>query len=150
VPTASSSPHLIPQGGIWYGAAMTITTARRFAFHYAEMVAVMFVGMGVLGGLGVLAFGVDTGEWGVEAALLGMTATMTLPMVPWMRFRGHGWGPTAEMGAAMVVPSLAAIAVLWAGWLEDRGGLMAIEHAGMFVAMFAVMLARAGEYTGHH
>jgi hypothetical protein len=125
-------------------------SATRFIRHYAEMVAVMFLGMGVLGGLAVVAFGVDTSEWAVESALLGMTATMTLPMIPWMRFRGHGWAPTFEMSAAMVVPTLAAIALLWAGWLEDRGGLMAIEHAGMFVAMLIAMLARFEEYTGHH
>src|SRR3954462_3368828 len=91
----------------------------RFIRHYVEMIAVMFLGMGLLGGLAVVAFGIDTTDWGVEAALLGMTATMTLPMIPWMRFRGHGWAPTMEMSAAMVVPTLAAIAVLWAGWLED-------------------------------
>ena len=56
---------------------------------------------------------------------------------------------TLEMGAAMVVPTLAAIALLAAALVQDAGTLLVIEHAAMFTGMFAVMLARPGEYSRH-
>jgi hypothetical protein len=38
-----------------------------------------------------------------------MTVSMTVPMVAWMRYRGHGWVRSGEMVGAMVVPALALI-----------------------------------------
>ena len=126
-----------------------------FIRHYAEMVIAMFLGMFVLGGAATVALaplGVDVGSWHDEAPalmLLGMAFTMSAPMVAWMRHRGHGWAPSWEMVASMFVPSLAAVALLWAGAVEDSGTLMAIQHAAMFPAMLLVMLARLDEYTRH-
>jgi hypothetical protein len=126
-----------------------------FARHYVEMVVAMFLGMFVLGGalLGVLALaGVDTSNMhtdALELSLLGMAFTMSVPMVAWMRHRGHGWLPCWEMTASMFAPSFAAIALLWGGVVEDEGTLMLIQHAGMFPAMLAVMLLRREEYSGH-
>jgi hypothetical protein len=74
---------------------------------------------------------------------------MSAPMVAWMRHRGHRWAPAWEMTAAMFVPSAAAIALLWAGALEDGHALMMIQHVAMFPAMLAVMLFRIDEYTRH-
>jgi hypothetical protein len=122
-------------------------STRKFARHYVEMVLVMFAGMGVYGGLLALS-GVDLSEQSSELRLLGMALSMALPMVPWMRYRGHGWAPTWEMTAAMIVPGLASIALLQAGVVEDLDTLFAIEHSAMFVAMLAVMLARRAEYSG--
>ena len=48
----------------------------------------------------------------------------------------------------MFIPSFAAIALLWAGVVDERGTLMAIQHAGMFPAMLVAMLLRRDEYTG--
>jgi hypothetical protein len=76
-----------------------------------------------------------------------MGATMTLPMFPWMRWRGHGWQPSLEMAAAMIVPAIGVIALLEAGVLEGVGLLMTLEHVVMFIAMFGVMIARPGEYS---
>jgi hypothetical protein len=53
------------------------------------------------------------------------------------------------MAAAMFVPSVAAIVLLWAGLLEDTDTLLAIQHVAMLAAMLAVMLLRQDEYTGH-
>ena len=37
-----------------------------------------------------------------------MAATMTIPMVAWMRYRGHRWQPALEMAASMnLTPQLA-------------------------------------------
>jgi hypothetical protein len=126
-----------------------------FTRHYVEMLIAMFLGMFVLGAALVVplgALGVDVGDWRSEAPelmLLGMAFTMSVPMVAWMRHRGHGWAPAWEMTAAMFVPSVAAIALLWAGAVADTGALMAIQHSAMFPAMLVAMLLRLDEYTGH-
>jgi hypothetical protein len=128
--------------------------ALQFTRHYVEMVVAMFLGMFVLGGaLAALlgAAGIDVGGWRSDAPallLLGMAFTMSAPMVAWMRYRGHGWAPAGEMTLAMFAPSVAAIALLWAGAVED-GGALAIQHIAMFPAMLAVMLLRLDEYTRH-
>ena len=126
-----------------------------FIRHYVEMLIAMLVGMFVLGGAFVVLLapvGVDVGDWQTEAPallLLGMAFTMSVPMVAWMRYRGHGWAPAAEMTAAMFVPSLAAIGLLWTGAVEDSDTLLAIQHVAMFPAMLVAMLLRRDEYTGH-
>ena len=126
-----------------------------FIRHYVEMVIAMVVGMLILGGaFAVLlgAVGIHVGSWRTEAPelmLLGMAFTMSAPMVAWMRFRGHGWAPAWEMTASMFVPSFAAIALLWAGTVEDSHALLMIQHIAMFPAMLAVMFLRLDEYTGH-
>jgi hypothetical protein len=112
--------------------------------------------MFVLGGAAAVLLGlvgVDVGDWRTEAlelSLLGMAFTMTAPMMAWMRYRGHGWAPTWEMAAAMIVPSVAAIGMLWAGLVEDADTLMLIEHVAMFALMLVVMLLRLDEYTHSH
>ena len=122
-------------------------STRIFVRHYVEMVLVMFAGMGIYGGALALT-GVDIAGQSAELRLLGMGLSMAVPMVPWMRYRGHGWAPTSEMTAAMVVPALASIALLQAGLVQNIDTLFAIEHSAMFVAMLAVMLARREEYGG--
>jgi hypothetical protein len=123
-----------------------------FIRHYVEMVVAMFAGMFVLGGAAVLLLGLDTGSLyddSPELALTGMAVTMTVPMVAWMRHRGHGWGASSEMTAAMFVPTFLALALLWAGALESGHSAMGIQHVIMFPAMFGVMFLRLDEYTGH-
>jgi hypothetical protein len=119
---------------------------RTFIRHYLEMLVAMFIGMAVLGG-GLALAGVDIGP--VELALLWMAFTMSVPMVAWMRYRGHGWAPSWEMTASMFIPSFAAIALLWLGLVEDHGALMGIQHVAMFPAMLIAMLLRREEYAGH-
>ena len=75
---------------------------RHFLRHYAEMVVAMFLGMAVLG------YPVDwvmdrLGASSDEFMVLGMATTMTLPMVGWMMYRGHGSRANAEMSASMFV-----------------------------------------------
>jgi hypothetical protein len=41
-----------------------------------------------------------------------MGVSMTLPMVAWMRYRGHGWAPSSEMAASMMIPMAGVIALL--------------------------------------
>jgi hypothetical protein len=129
--------------------------AFKFARHYLEMVVAMLLGMFILGGIAALLLGqvgVDTGDWHTDAPalmLLEMAFTMSVSMVAWMRYRGHGWAPCWEMTASMFLPTFAAIALLAVELVEDGGTLMLIQHVVMFPAMLGVMLLRRDEYTGH-
>jgi len=118
----------------------------RFVMHYVEMLVAMFAGMLVIG-MPLEALGLDIDA--IELELLWMALIMSVPMVAWMHYRGHGWAPAGEMTAAMFVPSFAAIALLWAGIIEGGHTPMMIQHVAMFPAMLAVMLLRRSEYTGH-
>jgi hypothetical protein len=131
-------------------------STRNFIRHYAEMIAAMFLGMALLyvpAGAALTAFGTSTSELNSDApalALVLMTLTMTVPMVGWMRYRGHAWRPSAEMAASMVIPTLGVIALLGAGLVDDVGTLMAIEHVVMFPSMLVAMLLRRDEYSHGH
>jgi hypothetical protein len=131
------------------------SAVRNFAQHYVEMVVAMLLGMVVLGfalAVPLELAGVDVSGWDADAPalfLLSMAVTMTVPMVAWMRHRGHGWAACRDMSAAMFVPAFAAVGLLWADVADDVHGLMGIEHAAMFTAMFVVVLLRLDEYTGH-
>jgi hypothetical protein len=128
--------------------------ALRFVRHYGEMVAAMFLGMLVLGvpaAIALGAMGIDVSTWRADAPALlfaGMAITMTVPMVGWMRYRGHGWAPAGEMTAAMLLPTFGVLALLASGSLTDVGTLMMLEHVVMPVAMLVVMLLRLDEYAG--
>jgi hypothetical protein len=78
--------------------------------------------------------------------LLGMGFSMTAPMVWWMSRRGHSRAATREMAGAMIVPTLAVVALLAFG-VEDIAALLGIQHVAMFPSMLAVMLLRRQEYS---
>ena len=129
---------------------MLQTPTAHFIRHYLEMVIAMLLGMAVLGIPGFMALeaaGVDTEAAGV--LLWGMVVSMTVPMVAWMRHRGHGWLPCWEMSAAMIVPTIGALALLEAGALGGAHAAMGVQHTVMFPAMLGVMLLRRDEYTAH-
>ena len=125
-------------------------STRHFVRHYAEMLVAMFAGMGVL----IMPLGAALGLVGLslhdtDALMIsGMAATMTAPMVAWMRYRGHGWPVCADMTAAMAIPTLGVLALLWSGLIGDLGTLLVIEHVVMLTSMLLAMLLRRDEYTG--
>jgi hypothetical protein len=120
---------------------------KHFIRHYIEMVIAMFAGMVVLGAPAELAADALGYEPSDALELLGMAVTMTIPMVAWMRFRGHTWQPCLEMSAAMLAPTFVAMALL--PWVEYMT-LMGFEHVAMLLAMLGAMLARPAEYMHHH
>ena len=130
-------------------------SARSFIRHYVEMVVAMFLGMAVLGvpaGWALGAVGSSWSELTTDAPslmFLGMAMTMTVPMVGWMRYRGHGWRAGAEMSASMLVPTFAAIGLLELGVVGSTGFLLTAEHVAMLLGMLGVMLLRPAEYTHH-
>jgi hypothetical protein len=75
-----------------------VLSVGRFALHFLEMLLAMYAGM--------LIFMAIPGVVALPALLhqFGMALSMTLPMVLWMRIRGHGWRHGFEMSAAMLVP----------------------------------------------
>jgi hypothetical protein len=132
------------------------SSTKHFIRHYLEMVVAMFAGMVVLGipaGWAMGAAGTSWAELHTDAPalmLLGMAVTMTVPMVGWMAYRGHGWRANTEMSASMFLPTFAVIGLLWGGLVEDIGVLLVVEHVAMLLGMLGVMLARPAEYTHHH
>jgi hypothetical protein len=133
---------------------MTSHSTRHFIRHYVEMVAAMFAGMIVLdppAGWALGAVGSGWSELQSDAPalmLLAMAVTMTVPMVGWMRYRGHSRRANAEMSASMILPALAAAALLWAGLVTGIGALLVIEHVAMLLSMLVAMLLRREEYSG--
>lgn len=123
---------------------------RPFIRHYLEMLAAMMAGMLVLGPLGMIAAG--SLGWSqaferTEPMALAMATEMSVGMVAWMRFRGHGWGPALEMCLAMFVPFLVLFVPYWLGVIGE-GAVMVLGHVLMLPAMALVMLRRPEEYGG--
>ena len=130
-------------------------STRRFGRHYVEMVIAMFLGMAVLGvpaGWALNAMGTSWSAVNDDSPalmLLGMAVTMTVPMVGWMAYRGHGWRANAEMSASMFLPTFGVIALLGAELVTDIGALLVIEHVAMLASMLGAMLLRREEYSCH-
>jgi flagellar biosynthetic protein FliP len=112
----------------------------RFVLHFAEMWLAMLAGMFVFHAF-VHGSMTDT------LYQVGMAASMTLPMVAWMRVRGHSLRHGIEMALGMLLPwaavsllaSTEAVTVL--PWLAEADG------AAMLLGMVAVMLLRPHHYS---
>jgi hypothetical protein len=122
---------------------------RSLAVHYVEMVIAMAVGMVALHP--VWTFLLDAAGWSAfldspEAMAMVMATDMTIGMTAWMRFRGHGWRPCAEMGAAMYLPFLVLFPPMWAG-LISSGSMLLWGHVLMLFAMAGAMALRPHEYA---
>jgi hypothetical protein len=123
---------------------------RRFARHYAEMVAAMFLGMVLLGvPAGWLFAALGTSWDGLSPAMMlfAMTVTMSVPMAAWMRYRGHAWRPNIEMVASMFGPTFVLMALAGAHAVAGMAVLMVVEHVAMLACMFVAMLLRRDEYS---
>jgi hypothetical protein len=134
------------------GASSGSGSKRAFARHFGEMVLAMLLGMLVLGGLAELVFALfgsslSDQPGGTQVMLMGFN--MTVPMVLWMSYRGHAAARNVEMAMSMIVPSVAAAGLAWAGVLES-GAALGIQHAVMIPAMLGVMLWRYRDYSHPH
>jgi len=111
----------------------------------------MVVGMVVLGGLAELAFAafgssLTDRSGALQVTLMGIS--MTVPMVAWMKYRGHPVAQNAEMAGSMIVPTIIAAALAVAGAL-DSGAALGLQHGVMIPAMLGVMLWRYDQYSQH-
>ena len=79
-------------------------------------------------------------------SLLVVAVGMSLPMVPWMRHRGHSRRSSWEMAAVMALPVIPFACLAWFGVVE--GAQCNLYCAVGFVTMLALMLYRRAEYTG--
>ncbi|MDQ3937033.1 MAG: hypothetical protein M3340_20650 [Actinomycetota bacterium] len=125
---------------------------RPFLRHLGEMLLAMFAGMIVLGAAaeGIFAIaGGSLGEAPAAAQAWIMAVAMTVPMVWWMRRRGHAAARSAEMAAAMIVPTFLVVDLHWVGLLDGTDAVLAIQHAIMIPAMVATMLWRREHYMHH-
>jgi flagellar biosynthetic protein FliP len=120
--------------------------------HFLEMSAAMWIGMvvgGVLFKAILAAFGTTITEVRLqypELTVLVMGVNMTVPMVAWMRHRGHGWRSSAEMGVAMFAPAIPVIALVHSDVI-GFAAVCGLYCAVMMAAMLALMLYRRSEYT---
>ncbi len=132
--------------------ARTSQGKRAFLRHFGEMLLAMFLGMVVLGGVAELAFVATGGSFSNAsgaAQVLLMGFNMTVPMVAWMKYRGHAAARNAEMATSMIVPTLGAAALALTGVL-GTGAALGVQHAVMVPAMLGVMLWRYDEYSHVH
>ena len=128
----------------------------RFIRHFIEMIVVMMLGMCVLGvGWGAfheIVFGsafADAWRVYVGLAAFAMAFNMTVPMVLWMRYRGHSWERGGEMAIAMNLPLLPLLVLNWFDAIPARG-VLGLQMLLMIPAMLGVMLYRKQEYTAPH
>ena len=129
--------------------------ARHFIRHLVEMILAMMIGMAALGAVwrAILALcDVDASDFRLRHAAivaLVMAFDMTVPMVWWMRHRGHSWARGGEMAGAMFVPTFVLIGLLQLDAVSGES-LIGLEHALMLPAMLFVMFWRVSEYTRPH
>ena len=131
-------------------------TTRRFVGRLLEMIVVMMLGMCVLGvALGAfhkVVFGsayADAWRDYVVLAAFAMAFNMTVPMVLWMRYRGHSWERGGEMAAAMILPLLPLL-VLYSLDVIAATAVLGLQMMLMIPAMVLAMLYRREEYSAPH
>ena len=129
---------------------------RRFALHFFEMLLVMMLGMCVLGGafgaFHQVAFGSGfAAAWRdhIGLAAFAMAFNMTVPMVLWMRYRGHSWEREGEMALAMNLPLLPLLVLYGLGAIS-AGAVLGLQMMLMIPAMLGAMLYRKEEYSAPH
>jgi flagellar biosynthetic protein FliP len=129
---------------------------RRFLRHALEMTGAMVLGMVVLGmafrQLHIALFGTgfdDAWHEHAELAAFAMAFNMTLPMVAWMRYRGHSWERGGEMAAAMFLPALPLLVLLWVS-LMSAHWVLPLQMVLMLPSMILAMLYRVDEYSQPH
>jgi hypothetical protein len=126
-----------------------------FLRHLLEMTVAMVLGMFAYGALvstlsaasGSSFENVRLGQ--PELFALGMAFSMAVPMVAWMRHRGHDWRNSVEMSAAMFVPVLALIVCYWLN-VVSAGAVCPLACAMMIPAMMFAMFYRIDAYTTGH
>jgi hypothetical protein len=118
-----------------------VVSAARFVLHFAEMCVAMVVGM--------MLFMAIPGVMELPRAVhvIGMALAMSVPMVAWMRIRGHGWRHGIEMSIGMLLPWIGVLALVAMGVSSVLPWLELADAPAMFLGMLAVMLLRPRHYA---
>ncbi len=132
-------------------ARRRLVSSWRFARHLLEMVLAMMAGMAVLGvALATLGEPPGYANLFVQYGLMGVS--MSVPMVAWMRYRGHSWSDGGEMAAAMLLPMFALVVPVELGVSRyvpglSEDSLMMLSHVAMIGGMVALMAYRFDRYA---
>jgi len=130
-----------------------------FLWHLLQMVLAMAAGMAVYVALVHLMLTSDGYHaMQIEHPFLSyseMAVFMTVPMIALMRRHGYSWRLCAEMGAAMLVPPAAFVALMQFGVAASlpplsAQTLSAWTHGAMLLGMLGAALYRRAEYSAHH
>jgi hypothetical protein len=122
-----------------------MAVARKFAWHLGEMFLAMVIGMAALDAVfeGTLALAgtsyADVEDTAPTAIALILMFNMTVPMLLWMRIRGHETSEVSEMSVAMVLVGAITVFLLWLAVI-DAAAICGIECGLMIPAMVAAML----------
>jgi hypothetical protein len=117
--------------------------------HFLQMLAPMMVGMIATGAIFLSIVGLKTWDEVTNQyptqALMAMAVGMSIPMVVWMLIRGMGWKNSYEMAAAMVLPVIPFLCLVWFGITDSAwcGPYCVVT----VLAMLALMRYRRSEYA---
>ena len=129
------------------------TRAWHFIRHLLEMCLAMCVGgipLIVLFFWGAATIGYpDLLQRFPELSVLVIGCILSLPMIAWMRFRGHEWRPTLEMASTTILLAIVLVGLGWLGILP-RSSLFEWMTRLACPVMIIPMLFRLDVYTGHH
>jgi hypothetical protein len=121
-----------------------------FWLHFLEMFAAMMIGMMVGMRVFLAVVGLSStsqaGRLYPWQSVLAIAVSMTVPMVAWMMFRGHGRRNSAEMAAAMLVPAIPFI-ILCALDVLAGGPANRIYMVLSTLAMLGLMFYRRAVYS---
>ena len=125
--------------------------AARFLLHFLEMQIPMVFGALVCYLLGRV---IPTSSSlaavyhpGTFLFMIGDVLYLSLPVLIWMRFRGHSWRYSLEMGAAMLAPGLAIIVLCSLGADTYWPWLIPLASPAGTVGMLLYMLYRRDHFT---
>ncbi len=119
---------------------------RHFLEMFAAMMIGMMTGMPVFLAITGLSSTAQAGRLYPWQSVLSMGLSMTVPMVAWMLFRGHGRRNSAEMGAAMFVPAVPFI-ILCSLHVLPGGTANGIYMVVSTLAMLGLMVYRRAVYS---
>jgi hypothetical protein len=131
---------------------MAAAATGRFLLHFLEMVIAMGVGMAIFGPVKTAL--VDQGYTALLDRssldyLFWMNLFMVVPMVLWMRARGHTWRHGIEMGGAMMIPTACVLLLCRAGVTDVLPWFTtSLTGIAMFGGMLVYMLYRREMYSG--
>jgi len=116
------------------------------------MFAVMMLGMFVAAFIFAKVVGLTSWEQAVtqypSASLIVMAAGMTIPMTGWMLYRGMGWPRSAQMAAAMGLPVLPFLCLVW--FDVTQSAACSAYCAVSVLAMLALMASQGRYYSMDH
>jgi hypothetical protein len=124
-----------------------------FVWHLLEMCLAMCIGgvsLIVLFFVGAAKIGYpDLLERFPEVAVLVIGFILSLPMIAWMRFRGHEWRPTLEMASTSIALGIVLAGLGWLRLLPKSSEFEWLTRLACPV-MIIPMLFRLDHYSGSH